>query len=1020
MPAPLYPIRQYGRQAPFSSFLPGVAGERGIPLWCFYVNRGQCIAGFGSHDKQHSIMEFCPANTAYQRVQTMGFRTWIRLDGQLVEPFADGLGDLFIGENTLDLRWESAEHALRMEVSYFIVPNESIGMLCRRARVISTAAQARKIEVLDGLSAIVPFGLSQFDLKMMGQTAKAWMMVEGFESALPYFRLRASLVDTTSVEAIEDGSFGAGAANGALLPVIVDPAVVFGWDTSFAHPEGFASHSLGDLLRQPQRLENELPCCFFGWEGELAAEGSVAIDSLYGLSHGCSSFHPAVKQLLLQGGLDASQKAACALLDDCLSAIQTHTADALFDQYCRQSYLDNLLRGGVPYLFRSKGRVQPFYLYSRKHGDLERDYNDFVVTPEYYSQGNGNFRDVLQNRRSDPRFCPEIGWTPLKPFLELIQSDGYNPLVIQPSEYVLEDASVFARALEDCPEAATLIASPFTPGALAMALSRSGLDARQQQALLCDILCTAKPEVNAAFGEGYWVDHWIYLLDLLESYLSVYPENRTALLYDRCLRWYESRAVVRPLHERCASGLNGLRQHNALDEQLKKNVTRKWLCTRSGQEVLSTPFEKLFMLCVLKFGALDAAGEAVSMEAGKPGWYDALNGLPALFGSSTAESCELWRLLHFLKSSASGPVLLPGDMAALARSMARISQLSQPLERWRQATALVEIYRSQTAFCVSDETVELPLSKVLAILEALEAPLSAALSEWMTRAPGVPPTYFTNLVEAFHKDESGIHTDAFSHQPLPAFLEGPMHALRLPLNPSIKRKLVDQVHASELFDHELNMYKVSANLSEETPELGRANAFTRGWLEHESIWLHMEYKYLLELLKNGFYDDFFRDFENALIPFQPPESYGRSVLENSSFLASSANPDPGTHGRGFVARLSGATAEFLDMWQLMFFGQHPFAMHGDLLTLSLCPTLPKRLIAEDATVSATLLGHTPVCYHLPIRDSVTPATHRAARYRLTLADGSQRVFEGESLIGEAAAMAREGRFAAIHVELEKR
>ena len=37
----------------------------------------------------------------------------------------------------------------------------------------------------------------------------------------------------------------------------------------------------------------------------------------------------------------------------------------------------------------------------------------------------------------------------------------------------------------------------------------------------------------------------------------------------------------------------------------------------------------------------------VEMEGGKPGWYDALNGLPGIFGSSMAESYELARNLDF-------------------------------------------------------------------------------------------------------------------------------------------------------------------------------------------------------------------------------------------------------------------------------------------------------------------------------------------------------------------------------------
>ena len=39
------------------------------------------------------------------------------------------------------------------------------------------------------------------------------------------------------------------------------------------------------------------------------------------------------------------------------------------------------------------------------------------------------------------------------------------------------------------------------------------------------------------------------------------------------------------------------------------------------------------MMAVLKFATMDSAGMGIEMEAGKPGWLDALNGLPALFGS---------------------------------------------------------------------------------------------------------------------------------------------------------------------------------------------------------------------------------------------------------------------------------------------------------------------------------------------------------------------------------------------------
>ena len=42
-------------------------------------------------------------------------------------------------------------------------------------------------------------------------------------------------------------------------------------------------------------------------------------------------------------------------------------------------------------------------------GDPERDYNFFSIAAEYYSQGNGNFRDVSQNRRNDVFFNKDVG-----------------------------------------------------------------------------------------------------------------------------------------------------------------------------------------------------------------------------------------------------------------------------------------------------------------------------------------------------------------------------------------------------------------------------------------------------------------------------------------------------------------------------------------------------------------------------------------------------------------------------------
>ena len=50
---------------------------------------------------------------------------------------------------------------------------------------------------------------------------------------------------------------------------------------------------------------------------------------------------------------------------------------------------------------------------------------------------------------------------------------------------------------------------------------------------------------------------------------------------------------------------------------------------------------KMVCLIVNKLAMLDPEGVGIEMEAEKPGWYDALNWLPGVFGSSVARRSSL-------------------------------------------------------------------------------------------------------------------------------------------------------------------------------------------------------------------------------------------------------------------------------------------------------------------------------------------------------------------------------------------
>jgi hypothetical protein len=218
-----------------------------------------------------------------------------------------------------------------------------------------------------------------------------------------------------------------------------------------------------------------------------------------------------------------------------------------------------------------------------------------------------------------------------------------------------------------------------------------------------------------------------------------------------------------------------------------------------------------------------------------------------------------------------------------------------------------------------------------------------------------------------------------------------------------------------LFDRKLKMYKVNASLASQPFEIGRARAFPPGWLENESIWLHMQYKYLLEVLKAGLFAEFFEEMPNSMIPFLDPGIYGRSTLENSSFLVSSAFPDATLHGGGFVARLSGSTAEFLSIWNVMMAGEKPFFMQNGELCLVLRPALPGWLFTEAGELSFCFLGHCTVTYYNPQRRDIYGKSALAQRMRLMTEAGQSIAISGNLLSSSYAEMVRTGQVKRLEV-----
>jgi len=445
--------------------------------------------------------------------------------------------------------------------------------------------------------------------------------------------------------------------------------------------------------------------------------------------------------------------------------------------------------------------------------------------------------------------------------------------------------------------------------------------------------------------------------------------------------------MIRPRHEKYILKEGKARQLHAISpDHVKREMIKKRKESPNtvrgqygnGAIYQTTLVNKLFCLLVNKLSSLDPFGVGIEMEADKPNWFDALNGLPALFGSSICETMELKRLTLMIKEALEKTgirnIALSEDIyqfiLGLDKLLGEDSKSESPdkdYRYWDQAALLKEEYRHKTRLGFSGQELEIDVSFLVSFLKIALVKLELGIGKAYNKNNKVYYAYFINEVKEYNILAAPfIKPTCFSQIRLPLFLEAQMHALRLARHTSLARELYDATLKSPLYDKKLKMYKVTASLSQMPEEIGRCRIFAPGWLENESIWLHMEYKYLLEILKCGLYAQFYKDFKHVLVPFQDPQRYGRSILENSSFLVSSAFADKGLHGNGFVARLSGSTAEFIQIWLIMNAGPSPFILDDKgRLALSLKPVLARWLFKHDHTYSFNFLSKIKVTYHNP-------------------------------------------------------
>ncbi len=982
-----FQIDHYDKQKTFASFLPGLAGKRGIPLWAFYVNRGQGISSFGIRDKNGAIMEFYPANLAYLYNSKIGFRTFIKSSGVVHEVFqpekTPHSRQMHIRQSEFSIVEENHDLGLEIRVTYFGLPEEPIAALVRHVEIKNITKHAKSFEILDGISQILPSGIEYGGYKAISNLLRSWMDVDNLDVHVPFYKLRSSTGDEAETKEFKDGNFYVSIVDGKRVKPIVDQDLVFGMDTALNHASHFSSHSVKQISESPQYTANKVPCGFSPLSTHILGGETKVIDTLIGYGSDLALINQFAEKLSHEF-FEAKRLQARQLIDDLLVDVELETNIPIFDEYVRQSYLDNFLRGGYPFIIPTKNKPFVYYLYSRKHGDLERDYNFFSIAPEFYSQGNGNFRDVCQNRRNDVLIHPESQDYSVKVFASLIQADGYNPLSINGATFELNDpqqADALAKQLFPTHQAqmSALLKGKFTPGSIINTLANQNIPTPlSDDALLSEIFSHAKQNIEASHGEGYWIDHWTYILDLVENYLKIFPDQEQAFLFEEAsILTFESPVTVFPRSEKTVLDQAGhVRQYGSLRHPDREKISRlqlkehgtNWLKDSHGRILQTTLYSKLVLLAMNKFALLDPECMGIEMEANKPGWNDAMNGLPGLFASGVSETIELARLIDFLQNHHSNQAVLtlPVEFLTFLERIQAIDYqdayhahlaLAKAREEYREAIR----FGSKGQHTISDAAIRAFYPKAKAILDQ-------GIQKAITLGNGIIPTYLTYEAKEYQvlQDANGqsikthyglpaVEVHSFTVKALPAFLEAPARLFKYTKDETLVRHMAQKIKQSGVYDAALKMYKTSDDLDEYGYEIGRIRAFTKGWLEREANFLHMTYKYLLGLLKSGQYDLFYEEAKDNFVCFMDPEVYGRSTLENSSFIATSNNPNPMVHGQGFVSRLSGSTAEMLSMAHMMIFGKQLYSVANGSLQLKLAPSVPKEYF-KDGILKAKFHG----------------------------------------------------------------
>lgn len=208
--------------------------------------------------------------------------------------------------------------------------------------------------------------------------------------------------------------------------------------------------------------------------------------------------------------------------------------------------------------------------------------------------------------------------------MSLIQIDGYNPLEVKGTTFKIIDQKYIESMLNKygigpTNEILQILSDAFTPGKVIGCLYNKGTNFEVAKNFLRDILTVSEQNIEASYVKGYWSDHFTYNMDLIQTYLNVYPDQEQLFLFDtKDYRFFHSPVqVLSRFHKYVLAKEGKVRQYGAVIKDVEKikrlNMVvdgTNWLKIQNGKGPIyeTNLMVKLLTLALNKYMLLDPEG----------------------------------------------------------------------------------------------------------------------------------------------------------------------------------------------------------------------------------------------------------------------------------------------------------------------------------------------------------------------------------------------------------------------------